>query len=76
MSRYDPRDEPANYLDGDDCNAACSDCGSGFWRSEYDACPFCGPCAQSRDDWATAQEIKRMAKAVLSVDLTKVRDVA
>jgi hypothetical protein len=74
MSRYG--DEPADYLDGDPCNADCADCGVGFWKGAFDSCVWCTPCAVRRDEWATAQEIKRMAKAVLSVDLMKVRDVA
>lgn len=74
MSRYG--DDATYAEDGEPTNAECSDCGLGFWRSEFDSCPWCGPCAQRRDDWATAQDLKRMAKAVLAVDLTNVKDVA
>jgi hypothetical protein len=78
-------------MDGDACGTACgycgrcsnepdgaicSDCGESFYRSEFDSCVWCGPCAQRRDDWITAQEIKRMAKAVWNADLTKVKDIA
>lgn len=76
MSRFDGPEEPADYLDGDPVNAECADCGLGWWKGEHDSCVWCGPCAQRRDDWATAQEIKRMAKAVLTVDLMHVKDVA
>lgn len=74
MSRFG--DEPSDYLDGDPANAECADCGVGFYRSAFDACVWCGDCGQRRDDWATAQEIKRMAKAVLAVDLMNVKEVA
>lgn len=75
MSRWgiDPPDDGAY---DDPTNADCADCGTGFWKGEYDSCVWCGPCAQRRDDWATAQEIRHMAKAMLRVDLSKVKDVA
>ena len=76
MSRYDGPDEPADRLDGEITNCDCADCGLPFYRSAFDACPWCGPCAVRRDDWITAFELRRMAKAVLSIDLTKVRDIA
>jgi hypothetical protein len=76
MSRYDQPDEPADYLDGDPVNAECSDCGVGFWREPLDGCVWCGECADRRDRWATAQDVRLMLKAVLAVDLSKVRDVA
>lgn len=74
-SRYDPRDEPADYLDGDD-NARCADCGAGFYRSAWDRCHWCSACADTRDRWAEAQAMRSILKAVLKVDLSKVKDVA
>lgn len=76
MTRYGDDDtfpeddpEPVNYY--------CADCGLGFYRSPLDTyrC-FCGPCAEKRDAWTTAQELKTMAKAVLQTDLMKIKDIA
>lgn len=75
MSRFG--EEPADYLDGDvRPNAECHDCGAGWYRSEFDRCVFCADCADLRDRWATAQEMRSILKAVLAVDLSKVLDVA
>lgn len=73
MSYYHDEDDPHAF---DLLNAICADCGERWYRSEHDRCVWCGPCAQRRDAWATAQEIRSMAKAVLKVDLMKVRDIA
>jgi len=75
-------DSDADYYEGlngpadGEANAECHDCGQPWYRSEFDSCVWCGPCAQRRDEWATAMELKRMAKAVLAVDLTKIKGVA
>lgn len=74
MSRFG--EEPADDLDGEPTNAACADCGAWWYRSEFDRCVWCGDCADLRDRWATAQEMRSILKAVLAVDLSKVRDVA
>lgn len=75
MSRYG-EDDTYPEDQADPTNSECPDCGGAFWRAEMDRCVFCGPCAQQRDAWATAQELKTMAKAILNADLTKVRDIA
>lgn len=75
MSRYG--DEDADALDvGLPMNAECHDCGIPYSRAEHDRTVWCDSCSDKRDRWATAFEIRHMAKAVLAVDLTKVRDVA
>ena len=74
MSRY--TDDATYPEDAEPTNTDCADCGTPFWRSEYDACPWCGPCAQRRDAWATECELKRMAKAVLTTDLTTIKEIA
>jgi hypothetical protein len=56
--------------------ATCTDCGVPYGR-EYDSPNgLCAECDDRREAWATAQQLKRMAKAVLKVDLTKVKEVA
>jgi hypothetical protein len=74
MNRFG--DDDTDAYDSDPTNAECHDCGAAWYRSEFDACVWCGPCADRRDRWATAQEMRSMAKAVLAVDLMKVKDVA
>ncbi len=54
----------------------CHDCGVPYARAEYDRTVWCDDCSNRRDRWADAQEIRTMAKAVLSVDLSTVKDVA
>lgn len=74
MSRFE---EPADYLDADvHQNAECHDCGQPYARGEFDRTVWCDPCSDRRDRWATAQEVRQMLKAVLSTDLSKVKDVA
>jgi len=74
MSRYG--DEDADALDGEACNAECADCGVAYSKAEHDRTPWCDGCSDRRDRWATAQEMRSMARAVLAVDLSKVKDVA
>jgi hypothetical protein len=74
VSRYG--DDTTYPEDADPTNCDCADCGVAFWKSEWDSCPWCGPCAQRRDEWATAQDLKRMAKAVLTTDLTTIKEIA
>jgi hypothetical protein len=57
-------------------NAECADCGVEYSKGEYDRTPWCDACSDRRDRWITAQEVRHMAKAFLSVDLTTVKDVA
>lgn len=57
-------------------NAECTDCGTAFVRSEYDRCPWCADCAIRRDQWASLQDIKTMARAVLTIDPAKIKDIA
>lgn len=45
-------------------------------RDELDSTPTCDSCSNRRDAWATAQELRHMAKAVLTADLLKVKDIA
>lgn len=76
MTRYG---DDSTYHEDQDAqlpNAICSDCGADYSRDELDATPWCDACSNKRDAWATAQDLKRMAKAVLATDLTKVRDIA
>lgn len=76
MSRYDGPEEPADRLDvGDRPDAECADCGLPFHRGSY-AMAWCEGCSNRRDHWASVEEIKTMAKAVLQVDLSTVKDIA
>jgi len=75
MSRYG--DEDADALDvGLPMNATCADCGIDYSRAELDSTPWCDACSDRRDRWATAQELRTMAKAVLRADLMTTKDVA
>jgi hypothetical protein len=74
VSRYGADDTYPE--DADPTNAACPDCGVDFWRGEFDTCVWCGPCAQRRDAWASVQEIRSLATAVLKSDPTKLKDIA
>lgn len=75
MSRFgiDPPDDDAYEMRP---NAECADCGVAYAKGEHDRSVWCDPCSDRRDRWITAQEMKRMAKAVLAVDLMTVKDVA
>ncbi len=57
-------------------NATCADCGVDYSKAEHDRSVWCDPCSDRRDRWATAMEIRIMAKAFLSADLSTVKDVA
>ena len=57
-------------------NASCSDCGVEYSKAIADQTTTCDRCSDRRDAWVTAQEIRTMAKAVLRIDLTNVKDVA
>jgi hypothetical protein len=74
--RYGDDDTTADDDDSIQPNAVCSDCGVSYSRAELDSTPFCDACSDKRDAWATAQELRTIAKAVLKVDLTKTKDVA
>jgi len=76
MSRYGDDDTPAYDTDEIHANAVCSDCGVAYSRGELDSTPFCDACSDKRDAWATAQELRTIAKAVLATDLTTIKDVA
>lgn len=75
MSRYREDDRDA-YDDTLQSNAECHDCGSAYSKAEDDPSGCCDPCSDKRDRWATALELRLMAKAVLRVDLARVKDVA
>jgi hypothetical protein len=75
MSRYGEEDRDA--LDADvQMNASCTDCGVDYAKAENDLSTWCDACSDRRDAWATALEIRFMAKAVLKADVTTVKDVA
>jgi hypothetical protein len=75
VSRYG--DEEPDALDADiQPNATCADCGVDYSKAEHDRSVWCDDCSNRRDAWATATEIRFMAKAVLKADLMKVKDVA
>ncbi len=57
-------------------NATCADCGVDYSRAEMDRTPFCDTCSNRRDQWASAQDVRTMAKAVLAIDPLKIRDIA
>jgi len=74
VSYYHDEDDPHAY-DLPPTNATCHDCGVDYSRGEHDPTVWCDECSDRRDRWATAQEIKMMAKAALRVDLTKVSGI-
>ena len=85
MSRYDYQDPgmDAAYCDGlsgPRANATCADCDEPFYTLEAATTVRCDVCWEARDAHTSALEaaylLKRMAKAILSADLTKVKDVA
>jgi hypothetical protein len=85
MSRYDYGDPgmDATYCDGlSDLrpNAHCEDCDAPFFTAFAATARKCDDCWDARDAHTSALEeayfLKRMAKAILSVDLTKVKEVA
>lgn len=76
MSRFGDEDPHAFDDPHGPDNAECADCGAPWYRAPLDSCPWCGDCAIRRDEWATAQEIKRMAKVVLAADLMTIKDIA
>lgn len=79
MSRYDSDVDAYEWLNGADelqPNATCQDCGIAYSKAEDDPSGCCDSCSDKRDRWATALELKLMAKAVLRTDLTQVKDVA
>jgi len=85
MSRYDYDDLGAssNYCDGlsePGVVAICHDCGDHFRTvvAEFGAlCDFCWAQRDAHTDaLEAASELKRMARCILSADLTKVREVA
>ena len=87
MSRYDygdPGRDPAYcdaLSDGPRPNAVCVDCGEDFFLDPAILGPaHCEPCIEQRERHTDALEaaslLKRMARCILSADLTKVKDVA
>jgi len=75
VSRYGSDDRDA-YDDTLQPNAECQDCSAPFSKAEDDPGVWCDFCSDKRDRWATALELRTMAKAVLRTDLTRVREVA
>lgn len=74
-SRYGA--EPADALDvGLPPNAECTDCGAAYSKADDDPTTWCDACSDRRDAWAAAFEIRQMVKAVLTIDLSTVKDVA
>lgn len=85
MSKYDYSDPG---MDADYCNglsepgvvAQCADCGDDFRTVVAELGARCDACWAERDAHTdaleAAAELKRMARAILSADLTKVKDVA
>ncbi len=57
-------------------NATCSDCGVDYARAGMDRTPFCDTCSNRRYQWAAAQDMRTMAKAVLAIDPLKIKDIA
>lgn len=75
MSRYGNDDRDA-YDDSLQLNAQCQDCGIDYSKAEDDPSGCCDSCSDTRDRWATALELRVLAKAVLRTDLTRVKEVA
>jgi len=65
--------ESVNGPDAARATASCQDCGADIVPSTN---PCCDGCSDRRERWAELHEIKRIAKAVLDVDLTKVKEIA
>jgi hypothetical protein len=78
VSRFESDVDFQNWQSGDDVpfNASCTDCGIDYSKLEGDPGSWCDGCSDRRDEWTSAQEIRVMAKAVLSADLSKIKDVA
>jgi len=76
VSRFGLDDDDREYDAPLPPNATCADCGIDYAKGEHDRSVWCDPCSDRRDRWATAQELRTMAKAVLAVDLMKTKDVA
>jgi hypothetical protein len=85
MSRYDygdPGTDPAYCDDLSDRGvvALCADCGDQFRTTVVEPGAKCDYCWAQRDAHTSALEdaylLKKMAKAVLDTDLTKVRKVS
>ncbi len=68
MSRFDSDQDYSDELNGP--YGSCTDCG----RATDDA--FCEECGDKRDAHTTLHELKAMAKAVLRIDHTTIKDVA
>ena len=85
MSRYDYSDPGIDdtYCDGlsdPGVIVRCADCGDQFRTVIDEIGARCDPCWEERDAHTSAleaaSELKRMARCILSADLTKVREVA
>lgn len=85
MSRYDYSDPGCddaycNGLSEPGVITACADCGDDFRTVVAEPGARCDACWEERDAHTSALEeeylVKRMAKAILTADLTKVREVA
>lgn len=85
MSRYDYGDPgmDATYCDELSAprpNATCEDCFQPYYTAFAATATRCDDCWDRRDAHTSALEeaylLKRMAKAILTADLTKVREVA
>jgi hypothetical protein len=75
MTRYGDDDRDA-YDDTLQPNADCQDCGIAYSKADDDPSGCCDPCSDKRDRWATALELRLMAKAVLRADPATIKDVA
>jgi hypothetical protein len=61
---------------GPEPNAQCGDCGEPFWLGHDDTGRLCDACCDRRDAHTDLNDLKRMAKAVLRIDPTTIKDVA
>lgn len=84
MSRYDYSDPGCDdaYCDGlsdGPAIATCADCGDAFRTMVAEPGARCDACWNQRDAHTSALEeaslLKRMAKAILTADLTRVQEV-
>jgi len=62
--------------EGPPANAICEDCRAPFWLEHDSTGRLCDTCCSQRDHHTDLLELKRMAKAVLRIDPTTIKDVA
>jgi len=73
MSRFDSDQDYADWRDGPYDRLTCADCGA---EAVEGTGTLCEACLDHRDAHTSRLELRAMATAVLSADLTRIKDVA